>query len=349
MNKLWRFALFVLLETAITATQLNTYAQERPPQQVIVADVQVLDTAPRVWVPATVLSKTDAQLGVEVAGRVITVAKPGTRLAAGEEVARLDAELWKIAASDAAANVKRLQARLNYLSSEEQRFESLASENSAARSALDESVAEREMAAQDLTRAKAEVERSKHLLSRTSVTTPFSGQVVERLAVPGEYLSVGDSVARVVDLTNLEIRAQAPLRVAPFVREGAPVEIKHGEGTLLTNVNAVIPVGDLESRSFEIRLSVPSPNWVIGTPVRVGLPSASARQIVTVPRDALVLREEGSVVFKVVDDRVVRLSVETGIGADDQIEVNADQLGPDDKVVVRGAELLRDGQAVAVQ
>jgi len=212
MNKLWRFALFVLLATAITATQLNTYAQERPPQQVIVADVQVLDTAPRVWVPATVLSKTDAQLGVEVAGRVITVAKPGTRLAAGEEVARLDAELWKIAASDAAANVKRLQARLNYLSSEEQRFESLASENSAARSALDESVAEREMAAQDLTRAKAEVERSKHLLSRTSVTTPFSGQVVERLAVPGEYLSVGDSVARVVDLTNLEIRAQAPAR-----------------------------------------------------------------------------------------------------------------------------------------
>ena len=170
MNKLWRFALFVLLATAITATQLNTYAQERPPQQVIVADVQVLDTAPRVWVPATVLSKTDAQLGVEVAGRVITVAKPGTRLAAGEEVARLDAELWKIAASDAAANVKRLQARLNYLSSEAQRFESLASENSAARSALDESVAEREMAAQDLTRAKAEVERSKHLLSRTSVT-----------------------------------------------------------------------------------------------------------------------------------------------------------------------------------
>jgi len=79
------------------------------------------------------------------------------------------------------------------------------------------------------------------------------------------------------------------------------------------------------------------------------LPSASARQIVTVPRDALVLREEGSVVFKVVDDRVVRLSVETGIGADDQIEVKTDQLGPDDKVVVRGAELLRDGQAVAVQ
>ena len=349
MNKLWRFALFVLLETAITATQLNTYAQERPPQQVIVADVQVLDTAPRVWVPATVLSKTDAQLGVEVAGRVITVAKPGTRLAAGEEVARLDAELWKIAASDAAANVKRLQARLNYLSSEAQRFESLASENSAARSALDESVAEREMAAQDLTRAKAEVERSKHLLSRTSVTTPFSGQVVERLAVPGEYLSVGDSVARVVDLTNLEIRAQAPLRVAPFVREGAPVEIKHDEGTLLTNVNAVIPVGDLESRSFEIRLSVPSPNWVIGTPVRVGLPSASARHIVTVPRDALVLREEGPVVFKVVDDRVVRLSVETGIGADDQIEVKADNLTVEDKVVIRGAELLRDGQAVIVQ
>lgn len=328
---------------------LQLVAQDRPAQPVVVAAVELLDAAPRVWVPATVLSQTDALLGVEVAGRVVAVADPGTRLAAGDEVARLDSELWEISATDAEANVKRLQARLTYLRSEAERLTSLANVNSAARSQLDESVAEREMAIQDLSRAAAEVKRTQYLLSRTTITAPFAGQLVERLTVPGEYLAVGENVARVVDLEHLEIRAQAPLRVAPFVREGAMVPVKHGEVTVSAKVTAVIPVGDLESRSFEIRLATPSPNWVIGTPVRVGLPAAAARRIVTIPRDALVLREAGPVVFKVQSGTVTRLSVATGIGAQERIEVTSDQLAVDDLVVIKGAELLKDGQAVEVQ
>ena len=349
MNSFKLIVLSGVLIAVITGINNIACAQERPPQLVVAAEVQLLDTAPKLWVPATVLSKTDALLGVEVEGRVIAVAEAGTRLTAGDEVARLDAELWKIAASDATANVKRLQARLRFLNSEAERLRSLANDNSAALSALEESVAEQEMAVQDLSRAKAEVKRSEHLLSRTSVTTPFTGQVVERLAVPGEYLGVGDKIARVVDLANLEVRAQAPIRVAPFIHEGATLPIQHNGSTFDAKVNTVIPVGDLESRSFEIRLSVPSPNWVIGTPIRVGLPSASARQIFTVPRDALVLREQGSVVFKIVDSKVVRVAVETGIGAEDRIEVKTDQLAADDRVVVRGAELLRDGQSVTTE
>jgi len=349
LNKLKLLVLAAVLVAQVTGASYRAQAQERPPQAVVTAKVLLLDAAPRVWVPATVLSKTDALLGVEVSGLVVSIAEAGTRLNAGDEVALLDSELWQIAASDASANVKRLQSRLRFLTSEAERLQSLADDNSAALSALDKSVAERDMAAQDLSRAKAEVKRSEHLLSRTSVTTPFAGQVVERLAVPGEYLNVGDKIARVVDLINLELRAQAPIRVAPFIREGAMLPIEHDDGTLVTAVNAVIPVGDLESRSFEIRLAVPSPNWVIGTPVRVGLPSASTRQIITVPRDALVLREQGSVVFKVADGKVVRLSVETGIGADDRIEVISDQLAANDLVVVRGAEVLRDGQTVVTQ
>lgn len=349
MNKLKLTVLSSVLAVLIVAAAPDANAQERPPQPVVTAQVELLDTAPRVWVPATVLSKTDALLGVEVAGRVVSVADPGTRLQAGDEIARLDGELWKIAAADADANVKRLQARLTFLRSDAERLQSLANDNSAARSQLDESIAEKEMAIQDLSRAKAEVRRSEHLLSRTFITAPFTGQVVERLAVPGEYLGVGDSVARVVDLAHLEIRAQAPLRVAPFVREGASLPIKYNESTLAATVNAVIPVGDLESRSFEIRLTAPSPDWVIGTPVRVGLPSASERQIVTVPRDALVLREQGPVVFKIADGKVIRVPVETGIGAESRIEVKTDQLRVGDTVVVRGAELLRDGQAVETE
>ena len=67
------------------------------------------------------------------------------------------------------------------------------------------------------------------------------------------------------------------------------------------------------------------------------------------PRDALVLREGGAVVFRVNDGVAERLAIETGIGAEDRIEVLGEVLTANDRVVVRGAELLRDGQAVSAQ
>ena len=57
----------------------------------------------------------------------------------------------------------------------------------------------------------------------------------------------------------------------------------------------------------------------------------------------------GTVVFRVVDGSAERVAVETGIGAEERIEVVGSGLAPRDLVVVRGAEMLRDGQRVAVE
>lgn len=322
-------------------------ADGRPPAPVAVAPVVVLDAAPRVWVPGTVLSRTDAEVSSEVAGRINWIADPGTRVKVGDVIARIDNELWTIAVEDATANTRRLEARLEFLRREAERLGSLAKVNSAARSQLDESVANRQMGIEELAQANALMKRSRHMLSRTEVRAPFAGQIVERLADPGEYVAIGTALGRLVDLVHLEIRVQAPLRVAPFVREQLRLPIRDEVRTVEGVVSTVIPVGNLESRSFEIRLDAANPSWVIGTPIRVGLPTSQVRRIVAVPRDALVLREAGAHVFRVDKNKVKRIAVETGIGADDLIEVTSPGLSPGQLVVVKGAELLRDGQNVA--
>ena len=318
-----------------------------PPAAVDTANVTLLNVAPRIWVPGTVLSRTDADIGVEVAGRVTWIADPGTRAQQGEAVAGLDGELWRIAIEDAEANVRRLEARLVYLQRESERLESLAEVNNAARSRLEESVAERDMGLQDIEQARAALKRNRHMLARTEIRAPFGGQIVERLAETGEYVERGDSVVRLVDLEHLEIRVQAPLKVAPFVRDDLTLPVEADTATVDAPVTTVIPVGNLESRSFEIRLESPRPDWVIGTPVKVGLPTSAARRIIAVPRDALVLRETGPSVFVIEDSRARQIPVETGIGAGERIEVISDALQPGNVVVVRGAEMLRDGQRVA--
>jgi hypothetical protein len=82
--------------------------------------------------------------------------------------------------------------------------------------------------------------------------------------------------------------------------------------------------------------------------LRVAVPMDEVREVLAVPRDALVLRPEGVTVF-VVDsnNQAQQVQVRTGVGAGDQIEVSG-AISAGDTVVIRGNERLRPGQAVTV-
>jgi multidrug efflux pump subunit AcrA (membrane-fusion protein) len=67
-----------------------------------------------------------------------------------------------------------------------------------------------------------------------------------------------------------------------------------------------------------------------------------------VSRDALVLREDTTYVFRLAkDNTVARIAVETGTEDGPLVEIKGDiQAG--DRVVTRGAERLEDGEAIQV-
>ena len=68
--------------------------------------------------------------------------------------------------------------------------------------------------------------------------------------------------------------------------------------------------------------------------------------MLTVPRDALVLRPEGQSVFVIDANNVAQqISVTVGVGQGERIEVRGD-VSPGDKVVIRGNERLQPGQTV---
>ena len=88
---------------------------------------------------------------------------------------------------------------------------------------------------------------------------------------------------------------------------------------------------------------------VVGTAVDVGLPSAEARSVVAVPRDAVILRREGDFVLRVDPaGKAERLAVKTGAAVDDLVEVSGD-VRAGDRLIVRGGERVEPGQAVSVQ
>ena len=81
--------------------------------------------------------------------------------------------------------------------------------------------------------------------------------------------------------------------------------------------------------------------------VRLSMPTADVKEVLTVPRDALILRREGASVFIVNDDMTVeQITVITGLGDGEHIEVIGD-LNAGDIVVTRGAERLNTGMKVS--
>ena len=171
---------------------------------------------------------------------------------------------------------------------------------------------------------------------------------MERQVQVGEFVERGSEVARLVDTENREIRAQAPLSVSGYVREGLEVSVKYHESATLSPVKRVIPVGDERSRMFEVKIAADDPAWVIGSPVRVALPNSDPRRLVAIPRDALVLRGSEMFVLRVTSENLVeKVSVDTGIGLGSLVEVIGDVSGGD-RVVTRGAERLKPGQEVVV-
>ena len=114
-------------------------------------------------------------------------------------------------------------------------------------------------------------------------------------------------------------------------------------------VRTVVPVGDYLSRQVEVRLTLKSDAAYVGDAARVLVPSAEVRTVLAVPRDALILREDNTYLFKLDHENTAqRIAVGTGSEDGSMIEVSG-MLKEGERIVIRGAEHLESGQKVRLE
>lgn len=336
------------LTLALLAPAAASAQDGAPAPPVVVVNAQLRTLAPKAWYPAAVISRLDARVASEVDGRVVAVADVGTEVAAGEPVARLDRTLIEQTLEETEAVVAREQARIAYLEQEVARLRRLADRNNVAQSQLDEAIANRGVSHGELAAARARVEHARERLERTVIRAPFSGVVTERAVQVGEWAESGDTVVRLVDTEALEVQTRVPAHTLAFLRKGAGLTMQASPERATGTVRTIVPVGDDQSRLYELRVSLDGAPWPPGQTLRIAIPTAPAREVVAVPRDALILRRDGVVVYRVLDDGTAdRVVVETGIADGPLIEVRG-AIAAGDRVVVRGGERLRPGQPVRI-
>jgi RND family efflux transporter MFP subunit len=249
------------------------------------------------------------------------------------------------------AEAERAKINLETLTREVGRLESVRDANVIAEIQLDRTTADRDLAGSDLQIAKIAIRETDSQLARCNVRAPFSGVVTQRLRNAGEDVERSAVLAAMTDTQNLEVRASVPIRHLPRMRAGEAAEVRLNELRLEARIRKVVPAANSQSQTFEVRLDLPAdaPKVVAaGQLVSVNLP-LSPNVALTVPRDSVVLREDGAFVMRINDDaKAERVAVEVREASGDHIAVRG-ALKSGDRVAVRGAESLDDGELVSVQ
>jgi RND family efflux transporter MFP subunit len=343
--------LFALPATSLTFVIGGVGLADQPSLELLPVEIGVVrrqEVAPSTWIPGSIMSIKDARLASVVAGRVLTVADVGERIAAGARVAQLDDTVSKLRLRDLESQVVRTRAQQDLLRITLQRFQKLASTAVLPASQFDEAKAQLDMATADIARLTAQLGQARYESDQSELRAPFSGMVAERFVQQGEYVQIGAPVVRLVDIDKKEARGTASLILAGNIKVGQALSVRSQGAEHRGVVRAVVPIGDERSHQFEIRVSLQNTDWPVGTAVELDVPTNLQRLALTAPRDALVIRSGHTYVMRVnADDTVEQIEVVVSDPLVDPVEING-YLHPGDRLVVRGAERIANGAHVTV-
>lgn len=204
--------------------------------------------------------------------------------------------------------------------------------------------------------AQARVEASKAALNAqqlrlkyTQVVAPDSGVISARTATVGAVVGAGTELFRMVRKGRLEWRAEVTSTELRRIQPGAKVSVTAASGAVAEGtVRMVAPTVDPQTRNALVYVDLPA-----NTDFRAGMFARGefalgSSDALTVPQEALVVRDGFSYVFVVGGDQRVQMrKVQTGRRVADWVEVLSG-LDAGASVAVRGAGFLNDGDLVRV-
>ena len=189
-------------------------------------------------------------------------------------------------------------------------------------------------------------------LRDTDIRAPFDGFVERRLVNLGELVKVQMPVMGIVKLDPLKVTAELPERMAPWINDGRPVELRvdaYRDRTFIGKVTRISPAVNTATRAFPFEAVVPNRDAALkpGTFARVHVESGKVDDVLTLPYSALQYRYGVNRVFVVKGDRLSMRELQIGERLGDRVEI-ASGVSEGDPVAITDVDTLSDGARVTV-
>lgn len=329
---------------------LSAPVQDKP--EVVTAVVQKKRIATTLPISGQVHSRFHSKVATEVSGKILWAIEPGVSVKKGELLAKLDDERLQLQLKETDIAIKRAQLNAKTLEQEYQRLKKLNLLNNTSQTQFDDIALKRDLAINDIELQQHKKMMLEDVIKRALVKAPFDGVIVQREIQQGEYVNAGDIIVHLLDTKRLEVRVDVPLKFKNQYQLDEQLNIISQDTAILGKIHAVIPKSDFRSQTFQVRLTLSEQKnqhpFSVGELVSVELPIKQAANTLIVPRDALILSQEGVYVMKITPKNTLKqVTVDVGQGQGEWIAVEGN-LSENDKVAIRGVENLQDGDEVVI-
>lgn len=288
-------------------------------------------------------ARHESQLGFRVGGKIVErLVDAGTRVKAGQVLARLDPADANLSAAQAEANRSLAAAELK-------RTQDLRTKNFISQAALDA----RETAAKA---AEAQAALARNQATYTALVADTAGVVAVTLAEPGQVVAAGQPVMRLAKDGEREVAIAIPEGRVAGLKVGADATVtlwaarddaggKSYKGVL----RELAPAADSATRTFaaRVRIVAADADVLLGMTASVTFAEAGGERII-VPLAAILQRGSAPTVWVIgKDNAVTQRPIEVERYADAGVIVKSG-LAAGERIVAAGAYKLTAGEKVRV-
>src|SRR5882724_2976129 len=311
----------------------------------------------------TVTSLATVTIRSQISGYLLKIDfKEGDEVKKGDLIAEIDPRPYEATLAQAKGQLARDEAQLKGAQVDLARYQNLATQNAVPHQTLDTQVALVGQYQGTVEADRGTVKSAEVNLQYCRIVSPINGRVGLRQVDLGNYVTPGDSTGLVV-ITQLEpisvlftlpednlqavakrVRAGAVLPTAAYDRSGIN---RLAEGSLQTFDSQIdSTTGTIKLRAqFENEARTLYPNQF----VNIRLLLDTHKDVTTMPTAGIQRGVPGTFVYLVNADSTVSVRpVKLGVTDGDRVEV-VSGVAPGDRIVIDGADKLREGTKVIVR
>jgi multidrug efflux system membrane fusion protein len=311
----------------------------------------------------TVSSLATVTVRTQISGYLMNIDfKEGQDVKKGDLLAQIDSRPYEATLAQVKGQLARDEALLKGAQVDLARYQGLAAQNAVPRQTLDTQVA---LVAQDQGTVEADrgmVKSAEVNLQYCRILSPLDGRVGLRQVDQGNYVTPGDanglvvitqlqpiSVLFTVPEDNLQaiskrLQEGAVLPASAFDRSGTN---KIADGTLQTFDSQIDPT----TGTIKLRAQFPNESRTLypNQFVNVRLLLDTHKDVTTISTAGIQRGVPGTFVYLINPDNTVSVRpVQLGVTAGDRVEVRSG-LVPGDRIVIDGADKLRDGARIIIR
>ncbi|HXJ91207.1 MAG TPA: efflux RND transporter periplasmic adaptor subunit [Candidatus Binatia bacterium] len=302
------FTILSLMLVGCSSERQSVSAAPETAKGVSVVSAQTANIPDVVEAVGTLKAAETSQLAAQMMGNIVEIrVHEGDQVQRGQVLAVIDdaeprAALDRATAADLAAQqeISASESDFTLADATFKRYQMLYDRKSVSPQEFDEikaryqaAQARREMARAGLAQAKAALQQSRTALGYTHIVAPFDGLVTQKKADLGTLATPGMPVFTVEDRRRYRLEATVNETDLRYVRQGQSVSASIdalGDRELRGKVIEIVPAADPASRSFLVKVEMPShPALRSGLFGRAQFPRG-VRTAVLIPRTAIVER-----------------------------------------------------------